>query len=88
MIYTAELESPLTVGAVLNRYYTYDLQAYIHFLTDQVYAMVGTMSRAMETLQAWMFNSASTQLIWLGTPQQLSKLDICCTVYTLSMHKH
>ena len=40
------------------------------------------MNRAMEALEAWMssnrlrLNSSKTQLIWLGTRQQLAKIDL------------
>jgi len=40
------------------------------------------MNRAMEALEAWMssnrlrLNSSKTQFIWLGTRQQLAKIDL------------
>jgi hypothetical protein len=82
IIYTADLGSLLAAAAVLSQSYADDLQAYIHCLAAQADAVVGTMSRAMETLHSWMssnrlrLNPTKTQLIWLGTPQQLSKIDL------------
>jgi len=67
IIYTADLGSLLAAAAVLGQSYADDLQAYIH---------------SMETLQSWMssnrlrLNPTKTQLIWLCTPQQLSKIDL------------
>jgi len=82
IIYTADLGSILAAASVLGQSYADDLQAYIHCLATQADAAVGTMSRAMETLQSWMssnrlrLNPTKTQLIWLGKPQQLSKIDL------------
>jgi len=81
-IYTADLGSILAAASVLGQSYADDLQAYIHCLATQADAAVGTMSRAMETLQSWMssnrlrLNPTKTHLIWLGTPQPLSKIDL------------
>src|SRR6218665_2098598 len=44
--------------------------------------LIGSMSRALDALHVWMssnrlrLNPTETQLIWLGTPQQLSKIDL------------
>jgi len=82
IIYTDDLGSLLAAGDVPSQSYANDLQAYIHCMATQAYAAVGSMRQALDALQVWMSsnllrrNPTKNQLIWLGTPQQLSKLDL------------
>ena len=82
IIFTADLGPLLAAGATLSQSYADDLQAYVHCLAGQAISAVETMSLTIETLQAWMssnrlrLNPTKTQLIWLGTRQQLAKVDL------------
>jgi len=82
IIFTADLGPLLAAGATLSQSHADDLQAYAHCLAGQAISTVGTMSRTIETLQAWMssnrlrLNPSKTQLIWLGTRQQRAKVDL------------
>ena len=82
IIYTADLGSLLAASSVLSQSYADDLQAYLHCLAPAAISTVRVMSRAMETLEAWMssnrlrLNSSKTQFIWFGTRQQLAKIDL------------
>src|SRR5688572_31616197 len=87
IIYTSDLASLLASHAMLAQLYADDVQAYQHCLASDAVVTVRAMSLAMESLGAWMssnrlrLNSLKTQFIWLGTRQQLAKLDstqFCC----------
>lgn len=66
----------------MRQSYADDLQDYIHCMAAQDDSAVGSMSRTLAALQIWMsanclrLNPAKTQLIWFGTPQQPSKIDL------------
>src|SRR5688572_13330440 len=59
-----------------------DVQAYLHCLATSATNAVRAMSLALGALGAWMssnrlrFNPSKIQFIWLGTRQQLAKLDM------------
>src|SRR5688572_32807931 len=82
IIYTADLDPLLAALSVLSQSYADDLQAYLHCPVSAAITAVRSMNRAMEALGAWMssnrlrLNSSKTQFIWLGTRQQLAKLDM------------
>ena len=82
IIYTADLGPLLAAGAILSQSYADDLQAYVHCLASAAAAAVREISRAMQTLEAWMssnrlrLNPNKTQYIWLGTRQQLAKINL------------
>ena len=82
IIYTSDLASLLASHAMLAQLYADDVQAYQHCLASDALVTVRAMSLAMESLGAWMssnrlrLNSLKTQFIWLGTRQQLAKLDM------------
>ena len=83
-IYTANLGSLLTAGDVLSQAYADDLHVHGTWtcMAVQVDAAVGSMSQAMDALLVWMssnsirLNQGKTRPVWLGTPQQLSKIDL------------
>jgi len=58
------------------------LQSYLHCSVKDALSAVRLMSRATDTLSAWLssnrlrLNPLKTQFIWLGTRQQLAKLDL------------
>src|SRR5688572_16053119 len=68
--------------SVLNQSYAGDLQAFLHCPASAAITEARAMNRAMEVLEAWMSsnrlrpNSSKTQFIWLGTRQQLAKIDL------------
>ena len=82
IIYTSEIGSLLTASAVLGHLYADDVQAYLHCLATNATDAVRAMSLALGALEAWMssnrlrLNPSKTQFIWLGTRQQLAKLDL------------
>ena len=82
IIYTSDLASLLASHAMLAQLYADDVQAYRHCPASDAVVTVRAMSLAMEALGAWMssnrlrLNSSKTQFIWLGTRQQLAKLDM------------
>ena len=82
IIYTSGLASLLAEHAVLGQLYADDIQAYLHCLSSNATSAVRAMSRTLDALGMWMssnrlrLNSAKTKFIWLGTRQQLAKLDL------------
>jgi hypothetical protein len=62
--------------------YADDVQAYLHCSASDAIAATREMSLIMIALESWMssnrlrLNSSKTQLIWLGTRQQLARLDM------------
>ena len=58
-----------------------DTQAYVHGPPSAQLQLAGCIDALTRDLDLWMssnrlsLNSSKTQLIWLGTPQQLQKLD-------------
>ena len=78
IIYTADLGPLLAALAVLSQSYADDVQAYVHCLASDTAAAV----RAMDALVTWMssnrlrLNPSKTQFIWLGTRQQLAKINL------------
>src|SRR6218665_1780831 len=81
MLFTAKVASLLTSQAMLGQLYADDVQAYQHCPASDALVTAGAMSRTMEALGSWMssnrlrLNPHKTQFIWLGTRQQLAKLD-------------
>src|SRR6218665_3153417 len=82
IIYTSALGPLLTDCALLSQLYADDVQAYLHCLASDAMAAVQAMTLATGALVAWMssnrlrLNPSKTQYIWLGTRQQLAKLDL------------
>ena len=82
IIYTSQLANLLASHAVLAQMYADDVQAYQHCPPTDAVATAQAMSLAMGALEGWMssnrlrLNPLKTQFIWLGTRQQLAKLDM------------
>src|SRR6218665_1046715 len=82
IMYTFDLASLLHSYAALAQLYADDVQAYLQCIASAAITFTRVMSSIIMALEAWMssnwlpLNSAKTQLIWLGTRQQLVKLDM------------
>ena len=82
IMYTSDLTSLPDSYAALAQLYTDDVQVYLLCIASATNATTWVVSSIMMALEAWMssnrlqLNSAKTQFIWLGTRQQLAKLDM------------
>ena len=82
ILFTADVESLLTSCSLMSHSYADDVQSYTHCSASQAASAVRSMSCATDSLSAWMssnrlrLNPLKTQYIWLGTRQQLEKLDL------------
>src|SRR6218665_508352 len=71
---------------MLGQLYADDVQAYQHCPTSYALVTVSAMSRTMEAIGFWIssnrlrLNPHKTQFIWLGTRQQLAKLDMVALI--------
>ena len=81
ILYTSEIGELLSSCGVLNQIYADDTQAYIHCPATKAPSSVLAMQIAIDSLQSWMsinrlrLNPSKTEFIWLGTRQQLAKID-------------
>src|SRR6218665_3794713 len=86
-IYTSDIASLLASQAMLGQLYADDVQAYQHCPASDALVTVSAMSRTMEALGSWMssnrlrLNPHKTQFIWLGTRQQVTKLDMVALTF-------
>src|SRR6218665_2592457 len=70
-----------TYGA-LGQLYADDTQAYMHCVSSKAATTVRAMGHTLTALETWMasnrlcLNPAKTKFMWLGTPQQLVKLNL------------
>src|SRR6218665_3291557 len=84
IIYTSDFATLLASYSALAQLHVYadDVQAYLHCSPSDAIATTRVMSSIMRALETSMssnrfrLNSAKTQFIWLGTRQQLSRLDM------------
>ena len=82
IIYTTGLDLLLAEHGALSQLYADDTQAYLHCLSSNASSTVRVISQVLIALRAWMasnrlrLNPAKTKFIWLGSRQQLSKLDL------------
>ena len=82
ILFTADVESLLASCSLMSHSYADDIQSYTHCSASQAASAVRSMSCATDSLSAWMssnrlrLNPTKTQYIWLGTRQQLEKLDL------------
>ena len=83
ILYTSEIGLLLSSCGVLNQIYADDTQAYVHCPAAKAATAAHSMQLAIDSLGGWMssnrlrLNPSKTQFIWLGTRQQLAKLDLC-----------
>ena len=82
IIYTSGLALLLAEHATLGQLYADDIQAYVHCPASSGASVVRAMGRTLAALEAWMssnrlrLNPAKTKFIWLGTRQQLARLNL------------
>src|SRR6218665_3059082 len=82
IIYTSDIAALLASYSALAQLYADDVQTYLHCSPSDAIATTRVMSSIMRALETWMssnrlrLNSAKTQFIWLGTRQQLARLDM------------
>src|SRR6218665_2909339 len=82
LIYTSDLATRLASYSALAQLYADDIQAYLHCSASDTIATTQVMTFIIRALEAWMssnrlrLNSAKAQFIWLGTRQQLVRLDM------------
>src|SRR6218665_2200298 len=82
LLYTSDIGTLLSSYGVLSQLYTVDTQAYLHCPSTAVMGAARIMHRAMGALADWMssnrlrLNAQKTKFIWLGTRQQLAKLNL------------
>jgi len=81
-LYTAELFDIIAQVGLIGHCYADDTQLYISAPASSVSTTVQQFVACVEAIDAWMrsnrlkMNADKTQLIWLGTKQQLDKLSI------------
>src|SRR6218665_3455732 len=81
-IYTSGLPLLLAEHGALGQLYADDTQAYMHCVSSKAATTVRAMGHTLTALETWMasnrlcLNPAKTKFMWLGTPQQLAKLNL------------
>jgi len=82
LLYTAELFYIITQAGLIGHSYANDTQLYISAPASSASATAQQFVACVEAIDAWMrsnrltMNADKTQLIWLGTKQQLDKLSV------------
>ena len=82
IIYTSGLALLLAEHGALGQLYADDTQAYMHCLSSNAASTVRAMGQTLTALEAWMasnrlcLNPAKTKFMWLGSRQQLAKLNL------------
>src|SRR6218665_2969630 len=84
ILYTADIPTLFSKYSATGHLFADDVQAYVHgppFSQLLLASKIELLSNDLNLRCPWMssnrisLNSAKTQLIWFGTPQQLLKLD-------------
>ena len=83
ILFTADIGPLLASCSLASHSYADDVQSYKHCSASEAASAIQTMSQATDALNTWMssnrwlhaINPHKTQYIWLGTRQQLEKLD-------------
>ena len=81
ILYTADITSLFTKYSATGHLFADDVQAYVHGPASTQLTLARRIEALSHDLHLWMssnrlsLNSSKTQLIWLGTPQQLLKID-------------
>ena len=82
IMFTADLSTLLATCSLISHSYADDVQSYAHCRPSEAGETVRLMVSAADALTTWLssnrlrLNSSKTQYIWLGTRQQLAKLDL------------
>ena len=81
ILYTADVTSLFPSHSATGHLFADDVQAYVHGSPSTQLILVRRIEALSHDLHLWMssnrlsLNSNKTQLIWLGTPQQIKKID-------------
>src|SRR6218665_1949022 len=81
ILFTADISRLFAKYSVYGYLYADDVQAYVHGPPSQFLDIISSIASLAADLDSWMssnrlsLNPSKTQLIWLGTRQQLLKLD-------------
>ena len=81
ILYTADISSLFPICGAAGHLFADDVQAFVHGPPSSQLSLVKNIQSFSNHLHSWMssnrlsLNSSKTQFIWLGTPQQLQKLD-------------
>ena len=79
---TADIPAIFSKHSSSGHLYADDVQAFVHGPPSDQLALTGRIDALSRDLHLWMssnrqsLNPNKTQFIWIGTPQQLSKLDL------------
>src|SRR6218665_2688175 len=82
VIYTSGIIQLLAEHSAFGQLYADDTQVYMHCVSSKAVSTVRAMGQTLTALEMWMasnrlcLNPAKTKFIWLGTRQQLAKLDL------------
>jgi len=82
ILYTAELAAVVARHGLNLHQYADDTQIYISTSTGNAKATVGRLATCFVDIKAWLkasrlrVNPTKTQVMWLGSPQQLAKVDV------------
>src|SRR6218665_2928613 len=82
-LYTADIPTLFSKYSAIGHLFADDVQAYIHGPPSSQLLLASKIELLSNDLNSWMssnrlfLNSAKTQLIWVGTPQQLLKSFFC-----------
>src|SRR6218665_391574 len=81
ILYTADIPTLFSKYSAIGHLFADDVQAHVHGPPSSQLLLASKIELLSNDLNSWMssnrlsLNSAKTQLIWFGTPQQLLKLD-------------
>ena len=87
ILFTADIGSLLASCSLRSHSYADDVQSYAHCFAVDAAKTVRLMVCASDTLTSWLssnrlrLNSLKTQFIWLGTRQQLAKIDLAALAH-------
>jgi len=82
LLYTAEVLYIVHHHGLAGHYYADDTCIYVHVDTSSCAAVLSTVTPCLDAINSWMtsnrlkLNMDKTQFIWLGTAQQLAKVNI------------
>jgi len=82
VLYTAEPALVVDRQGLSLHQYADDTQVYISTLADDAEAAVQRLSAYLVDIKAWLkarqfrLNPTKTQVMWLGSPQQLAKVNV------------
>jgi len=81
VLYTAELSEVITRHGLNIRQYADDTQLYLSVLSDDASVAIKRLDACLVDVKAWLtasrlrLNPTKTEIMWLGSGQQLAKVD-------------